>query len=587
MIEPRQLDMQPDQAFSRTGGEAVLVLDQGLHLVGCNTTGRMLVAGLPEMGRRLKLELLVSPDHLDFFSKAVQKALQKGAPSNHFQAKLFDFKKETFPAVCLVSPTFGSDHKVMGLLITLRDSEFTPMRSSRIAPGEHLMNRQVMGYQALFDHMAEGVFTVNTRWRITSFNHTAEKITGHTRDQVLGRHCWEVFRSDLCEAGCPLRKTLETGDTQLDQDMRITTSSGKRLELLVNTSVLKDKVGNVVGAVETLRPQQISMLPEGHSESRLSLSDIVGQSEPMQRLFEMLPDVAGSQASVLLTGESGTGKELFARAIHYNSPRRHGPFVAVNCSALSESLLESELFGHEKGAFTGAAYAKPGRFELAKGGTLFLDEIGELKPQLQVKLLRVLEQQVFERVGGTRQIVMDARIISATNRDLKDALYTGDLRDDLYYRLRTVPMDLPPLRDRAGDLPLLVNHFIKKFNRLYGKNVRGVDPKVLNIFQNYHWPGNVRELERVLEHAFVFVKGPLIFKRNLPALDELLAATSPPGGSPAPEPGISPYDSLKSHERAHILKALEKSGGRRAQAARDLGISRTSLWRRMKALNLL
>ncbi len=242
----------------------------------------------------------------------------------------------------------------------------------------------------------------------------------------------------------------------------------------------------------------------------------------MQELFQLLPDVAASPTNVLIQGESGTGKELVARAIHHHSSYREGPFVAVNCSALAETLLESELFGHEKAAFTGAIRSKVGRFELARGGTLFLDEIGELKPELQVKLLRVLEQRVFERVGGTRLIPMEARIISATNRDLIKALADGSFREDLFYRLRTVPITLPPLRDRIEDLPPLVEHFLGRLNQKYQKEVRGLDPKVMAQFLKYPWPGNVRELERILEYAFVFVKGPVIFERNLPSLDLLM-----------------------------------------------------------------
>jgi transcriptional regulator with PAS, ATPase and Fis domain len=282
--------------------------------------------------------------------------------------------------------------------------------------------------------------------------------------------------------------------------------------------------------------------------------------------------VAASDASVVLEGESGTGKELLARAVHARSPRAGGPFVAVNTSALAESLLESELFGHEKAAFTGAVDSKAGRFELARGGTLFLDEVAEIKPDIQVKLLRVLEERVFERVGGARPIALDARIISATNRNLVAEVRAGRFREDLFYRLRTVPLFLPPLRERTSDLPLLVEHFIAKLNARYNKRVRSVDPKVMAEFKKYPWPGNIRELERVLEYAFVFVKGPLITAGLLP---ELSAAEQVP---PAPGLGDPWLD-----EKQAILEALERCNGRRGEAARMLGISRSSLWRKMKA----
>jgi transcriptional regulator with PAS, ATPase and Fis domain len=353
--------------------------------------------------------------------------------------------------------------------------------------------------------------------------------------------------------------------------------------VLCNTSVVKKRSGRVVGAVESFRLINGEGQPlNGQAADDQPFPDIIGAAPRMRQLFEMLPDVAASEASVFITGESGTGKELFARAIHHKSPRRDGPFLAVNCSALAETLLESELFGHEKAAFTGAVRSKVGRFELAKGGTLFLDEIGDLKPELQIKLLRVLEERVFERVGGARLIPLDARVIAATNRDLKQALREGGFREDLYYRLRTVPIDLPPLRRRREDIPVLVNHFIKALNKSTGKDVRSVDLKVMQMFMNYSWPGNVRELERIMEHAFVFVKGPVIFASSLPALEDMLQDDEPPPEASAPGPG----DDGLQEERREILDALRSCGGKRQAAARLLGISRTSLWRRMKALGL-
>ena len=297
----------------------------------------------------------------------------------------------------------------------------------------------------------------------------------------------------------------------------------------------------------------------------------------MRQIFAMLTDIAQSEACVLISGETGTGKDMVARAIHGLSKKKSGPFLAVNCSALAESLLESELFGHEKGSFTGATQSRPGRFEMAQDGTLLLDEIGELKPALQVKLLRVLEQRVFERVGSSRSIPLRARIISATNRELGTLLAKGRFREDLFYRLKTVPIHVPPLRQRVEDIPPLVDHFIEKFNVRYGKKVRSVDPKVMRFFKRYQWPGNVRELERFIEHAFVFIKGPVIFERYLPQTDEFdprIQAQSPFG------PGSD------THDRRTVLWALAQTGGNRQEAAALLGISRTSMWRLMKTLGL-
>jgi transcriptional regulator with PAS, ATPase and Fis domain len=297
----------------------------------------------------------------------------------------------------------------------------------------------------------------------------------------------------------------------------------------------------------------------------------------MRRIFDMLPDIAASDANVLITGESGTGKDLIARTIHEHSSRRDKPFIAVNCSALAESLLESELFGHEKSAFTGATATKIGRFELAKGGSLFLDEIGELKPELQIKLLRVLENHEFERVGGTRTLPMEARIISATNKDLRQGIQDGSFREDFYYRLRTVPIAIPPLRERVEDIAPLVEFFLKKFNIRYKKRVMSVHPEVMQMFMHYAWPGNVRELERTLEHAYVFVKGPIIMAANLPAAEEFQSrpqSTVPNGQT-----------NHTSHKEA-IQWALLRANGNRLEAARMLGMSRTTLWRQMKQLGI-
>lgn len=568
----------PPDYFS---GEAILVLDRNLRTLGFNDLARELFPSELAPGERVALEETFEGPDLSRVMQAVDQALSRGGASQRLEARVKDAQGSTFEAVFSVNPLIGINHLVNGIIISIRAVEsllLFPQNPSERA-GD-LPQMPSLTYESLLENLAEGIFTINTRWQITSFNQTAENITGYKRGEVLGQYCWDIFRSDVCQTGCPLRMTLESGITRFDQDVRMLDKSGSRLPVLVNTNVVRDRNGRVIGAVETFR------LIAGLGEKTESLgqpqtfSRIIGRSPAMQRLFQLLPDVAASSANVLIQGESGTGKELVARAIHHHSAFREGPFAAVNCSALAETLLESELFGHEKAAFTGAIRSKVGRFELARGGTLFLDEIGELKPELQVKLLRVLEQRVFERVGGTRLIPMEARIISATNRDLIKSLAAGTFREDLFYRLRTVPITLPPLRERIEDLPLLVEHFLNRFNQKTGKEVRGVDPKVMRLFRQYSWPGNVRELERILEYAYVFVKGPVIFQRHLPNLEHLMLErgleTKKPAAS-GPSPG---------RERDRLQQALDQSGGRRREAARSLGISRTSLWRKMKSLNM-
>jgi PAS domain S-box-containing protein len=429
-------------------------------------------------------------------------------------------------------------------------------------------------HQWMMDQFPEGVFLVNTRWQIHFFNQMAESITGFSREEALGKFCWEIFRADQCHKSCPMRISMSTGEILVDREVEITTKSGLKKLILVNTAQLK-KPGNIVlGGVETFHHLTC---PEVDTVSLVNQAHIVGVSPQMQEIIHSLPVIAACDSNVLIQGESGTGKELVARALHQHSPRNKGPFVAVNCSAIPETLLESELFGHERGAFTGAVSSKPGRFELAKGGTLFLDEIGDLKPELQVKLLRVLEEKIFMRVGGTRRIPLEARIVAATNLDLHEAMRQGKFRDDLYYRLFTVPINLPPLREKREDIPILVKSFLEQLNRKFNKRVRGVDPKVMKILCRHAWPGNVRELQHVLEYCFVFAKGPLITERHLPRLESAWGRKEL--DLSLGDDKVSPLQAL---EKKTILMALEMAHGSKQEAARVLKISRSKLWRKMR-----
>ncbi len=554
-------------------GDGVVVLSREGTIMSSNLQAeRLLKRRLPQ-GETLFVEEVISEEYRSEAQQAWKESLEGHSRSN-LMAKVFLDSGLPVSITFSMDPLYGPGQELIGVLITLRDH----VTGKSQAPGRP---EEVWEYDSLFEHLAEGVFTINNRWRITSFNKRAQEITGYRREEVLGRNCWDIFRSDLCKSSCPLKLTMETGVLGMDQDVRIVDKGGRPQSILVNTSVIKNKHGLIMGAVESFRP--IAQL-ERSEEDGISLGErpgrIIGESQGLAHVLSMLPDVAASDATVLIEGESGTGKELIARAIHAHSPRSGGPFVAVNCSALAETLLESELFGHVKAAFTGALNNKVGRFELAKGGTLFLDEVGEIKPEIQIKLLRVLEERVFERVGGTRPIRMDSRIIAATNKSLTQEVSRGRFREDLYYRLRTVPIYMPPLRERVSDIPLLVDYFVGLFNAKYGKNVRGVDPKVLRVFRQYSWPGNIRELEHALEYAFVFVKGPIVTASHLP---ELEAGHSARPASTAAAEGPSEWED----EKITIQKTLEKVQGRRDAAAHLLGMSRSTLWRKMKAHGLL
>ncbi len=557
-------------------GDGIIIISPEARIMSSNLQAERILRLKLDRGQPLDITQIFTDEYRPQAELALKAAFQEGRSHSNLVAKLSLHSGMPVSLTFSVSPLFGKNEEIIGALLTFHDNKVDGQLSDMDG------RSRLIGYDTLFEQLAEGIFTINNRWRITSFNRQAQEITGFLREEVLGKYCWDIFRSDLCRSSCPLKITMETGVVRMDQDVRIVVKGGQQRSILVNTSVIKNKRGLVMGAVETFRPLTLTNNTEEiHTGAQDYLGEIIGQSESLKRVLGLLPDVAESDATVVIEGESGTGKELVAKAIHQLSKRSRGPFVPVNCSALAETLLESELFGHIKGAFTGAVNSKVGRFELAKGGTLFLDEVGEIKPEIQIKLLRVLEERVFERVGGTRPIPMDTRIITATNKNLINEVREGRFREDLFYRLRTVPLYIPPLRDRKSDIPLLVNHFVAKFNRSYTRNVRGVDPKVLKLFKEYSWPGNIRELERALEHAFVFVKGPIITTSHLPELREDTPAKSPAGS----ERSNGKY--LWEDEKIAIEDVLKRTRGRRHEAANILGISRTSLWRKMKAHGLV
>ena len=568
------ISRQPDP-FQTSDG--IVALSPSLLIMSANHVIRWLIGYEPEPGKIFPLVKLFSEPELTRVRATINNTLESGQPNVGLEAELLSNSGDNFLCNYSVHPIINTNQSVTGTILCFQ-KRHRSLYSAKKRSTRHEMRHTMPVYEGLIDELPEGVFTITTHWRISSFNQTAEKITGYKREEAIGKYCWEVFRSDVCRMSCPLRKALGGGQSYIDQEVRIFNKGGSRQAILVNTNVLRDTTGMVLGAVETFRPLSGEMYPPDGTTYHHSFENIIGKSNKMQHLFSILPDIAVSDTNVLICGESGTGKDLIARAIHNHSLRSKGPFVAINCAAFAETLLESELFGHEKAAFTGAERLKPGRFEIAKGGTLFLDEIGELKPELQVKLLRVLDQRKFERVGGTETLSMEARIISATNRNLPEAIKKGLFREDFYYRLRTVPLDLPPLRDRKEDIPLLVNHFIKRFNKQYNKKIRSIDTKVSRFFQKYQFPGNVRELERALEHAYVFAKGPVIFMSSLPEFKSLNL----------PDHSLSETYHLSKEKlnRETVAQALSISSGKRKKASELLGISRTSLWRYIKKFGL-
>jgi PAS domain S-box-containing protein len=433
--------------------------------------------------------------------------------------------------------------------------------------------------EIILNSIADGVFTIDHKKNITSFNLAAEKITGIPSEQAIGQKCFDVFHASICQSSCAIEKTMKTGKQIIDLPLNILNINGEKIPISISTAVLKNEDGKVIGGVETFR--DLSTLEEMRKEieKQYVYSDIVSKNHEIKKLFEIIPDIAESDSTVLIQGPSGSGKELFARAIHNHSNRKTGPYIAVNCAALPDTLLESELFGYKKGAFTDAKKNKHGRFALAENGTLFLDEIGDLSAALQVKLLRVLQERAFEPLGATRPVKTNARIIAATNKDLNQLLSQGRMREDFYYRINVIKINLPPLSKRREDIPLLVEHFVKKFNMKKNRKIAGVSEEVMEFFMKYDFKGNIRELENIIEHSFVLCRNQLI------TMDHLSADLQ----KTYKEKKIMTADSsqrLKETEKEIILNTLNKHHGNRKKTAAELNINPSTLWRKMKKLGV-
>jgi PAS domain S-box-containing protein len=432
------------------------------------------------------------------------------------------------------------------------------------------LNHQVL------DSVPDGVFTVDAAWRITSFNRAAERITGINRAEAVGRLCCEVFRANICESACALKQTLATHRSIANKVVYIVNAQGERIPISISTAPLKDARGQVIGGVESFRDLRLLAELRREAEQQDSFADIIGRSKAMRDLFDLLPAVAESDSTVLLEGASGTGKELFARAVHQLSRRHAKKFIAINCGALPDTLLESELFGYKAGAFTDARKDKPGRFALAEGGTLFLDEIGDISPAMQTRLLRVLQERVYEPLGGIEPVRTDVRIIAASNKPLDRLVKEGKFRDDLFYRVNVVRLELPSLRERREDVPLLIDHLVARFNRLKARDIASVSDAVLARLMEYDFPGNVRELENIIEHAFALCRGGLIELAHLPPKLR--------GDDAGLRPGLPAGLTLAEMEKLLIRDALRRNHDNRAAAARELGVDTSTLFRKLKAL---
>jgi len=439
--------------------------------------------------------------------------------------------------------------------------------------------------EAVLDSLAEGIVILDPRRHVTGMNRAACEILGVSRESVLGGDCHGLFGEQFCAAAAAIRDAVRDGRPVENVQAQLQKPGGPARVLNFRTNVLRDGHGRIRGSVVVFRDVTELVHLREDLARRYRLHNIVGKSKPMQEIFRLIEEVADSDATVLLQGESGTGKELVARAIHHLGPRSEGPFVAVNCSALAEGVLESELFGHVHGAFTGAVRDKRGRFEAAAGGTIFLDEIGDLAPSIQAKLLRVLQERSIERVGDDRPIAVDIRVIAATHRPLAELVATGRFRQDLYYRLRVVPIQLPPLRERRDDLPLLAHHFVEQYREETGRPIEGLDPEALTLLLDYHWPGNVRELENAIEYAFVKARsGPILPAHLPPELRGAVLHRLEAGASCAvPAPVACGPEGL----REQLCAALAATDWNIAKTARRLNMSRTTVYQQIARYGLV
>jgi two-component system response regulator AtoC len=434
--------------------------------------------------------------------------------------------------------------------------------------------------EAVFDQLSDALLLYDPEFKITGVNNSAEKLFGMSSEEMLGKHCQEIFNCSVCEPGCGVLAGLNQAPSSANATVTLNTGNGMERLVVMRTTQMFDDDGNLSGVVATIKDITEEAAPDKRA--------IIAESAPMREVLNFVRRVAASEATtILLEGENGTGKDLVAKTLHYQSLRQAEPFIAINCAAIPETLLESELFGYEKGAFTDARAQKRGIFELADKGTLFLDEIGEIPLMLQAKLLRVLEDQTFRRLGGLRDIQLDLRVVAATNKNLREAVKEGAFRQDLYFRLNVIQITIPALRERTDDIMPLARFFVEHYNRKFKRNIEGVSDAAARLLLSHDWPGNVRELRNAIERAMILEESALIAPQSLP-----IAITHPDGAAAtavsASANAAMPSDglSLEDNERSLLARALEKASGNQTQAARLLRITRDTLRYKMKKFNL-
>jgi len=552
--------------------DAVWLMDMNLNVTYTSPSVEKLIGYTDEEIKQRTPEKFLTPESLNIamavFSEEVVKAKADPSYSPIRTLELEFCRKDGTTYWSESTFSFIRDENGIPVSILAEGRDITDRKEA-----EHKLAEHRSRLEAIFSSVRDAIITIDPKLCIIAANKSTQTICGIAVNEATGREFSEC--QTTCSRSCNevLRQTLTQKSAIKEYRVECEHKQRPHQVVSVSSSPLLDPEDNFMGAVLVIRDITILRDIERGLRERSHFQNLIGKNKTMQDIYSLLEDLANLDTAVLVTGESGTGKELVARALHYSGNRAFKPFVTVNCSALAESLLESELFGHVRGAFTGAIKDKQGRFQAANGGTILLDEIGDISPMIQLKLLRVLQEKEFEHVGSSTPQKIDVRVIACTNKDLKEKVNRGEFRQDLYYRLKVVEVALPPLRERLEDLPLLIDHFRLSFNNRFNKNIEGISGEVLNIFMNYSWPGNVRELEHVLEHAFVLCHGATITMQHLPVDIRNLERIN---DLPQIKPQIK-----KSNGNQDILDALTKTGWNKAKAARLLGISRQTIYRKI------
>ncbi len=508
-----------------------------------------------------------------------EEVLASGRPVDVFDVEVRGRNGDPISACVNFTPMKDDTGTVVGVIEVIRDITKLKDLKDNLKLASTLYRRERIKNETILNNIPSGVYTVGADMRLLSVNRSLEKVTGYRSGELIDRKCHEVFRSDFCHSGCPLKRSMRTGETLRGVQVNMRAKDGTVIPIASSTAVLRDENGEQIGGIcsfRDLREYAHVAVSRGHVRE---FQGMVSKCNRVHEIFDLIETVADSDANVLIEGESGTGKELVARAVHRLSPRKERPFVGVNCASLNENLMESELFGHVRGAFTGAVKDRPGRFEMADGGTLFLDEVTEIGPHVQVKLLRVLQEREYHRVGETQARRADIRVIAATNRRIKDRIAEGAFRDDLFYRLNVVSISLPPLRERKEDIPVLVEHFLDRHASARGERYRSFSPLAMRTLIEYPWPGNIRELENAVERSLICSREDVIAEQALPA--EIRNRSR--GTQLSDSARLLPPDGGEMHR---LRNALLRSRGNRQKAAGLLGISRVTLWRKMKEFGI-